>query len=275
MLEMRGGVAIAQYVNDGICKPACNFEIPVSGFAAMTLALDKTLTDKAYRELRDDIVAGRLAAGAKLKLEGLSTDYGVGMSPLREALTRLIGDLLVVSEGQRGFWVAPLSREELDDVSRVRALIETEALQLSIRHGDATWERDVTDAFNALAKIETTLPATADLLDPAVLNDWEARNRAFHTALASASGSPILIRLRERLYQQSERYRRVSLNTSRGWRNVHEEHIAIYEAALARDALKACRMTELHLRRTAEEIRRVFAGLSGKQTEPVAADPAA
>lgn len=233
----------------------------------MTLTADKTLTDKAYRELRDDIVAGRLAAGSKLKLEGLSADYRVGMSPLREALTRLIGDLLVTSEGQRGFWVAPLSRHELDDVSRVRALIETEALQLSIRHGGAEWERGVTASFKALAKIESVLPATAELLDPDVLNDWEARNRAFHVALASASGSPILIKLRDLLYQQSERYRRVSLNASRGWRNVHEEHIAIYEAALARDTLKACRMTELHLRRTVEEIRRVFAGLAGAQRE--------
>ena len=89
---------------------------------------DKTLADRTYRQLRGDIVNGRLAAGSKLKLEGLAQDYEVGMSPLREALARLMGDLLVVSEGQRGFWVAPLSLDELDDVSRVRALIETEAL---------------------------------------------------------------------------------------------------------------------------------------------------
>jgi DNA-binding GntR family transcriptional regulator len=224
--------------------------------------VDKTLTDKAYRELRNDIVSGQLTAGSKLKLEGLSNEYQVGMSPLREALTRLIGDLLVVSEGQRGFWVAPLSLEELDDVSRVRALIETEALQLSIQGGGERWERDVTAAFNDLAAIERDLPHTAELLDPKTLDDWERCNRAFHAALVSASGSPILTKLRDLLYQQSERYRRVSLNTSRGWRNVHDEHIAIYAAAMARNTLKACRMTELHLARTAEEVRRMIAGLA-------------
>jgi DNA-binding GntR family transcriptional regulator len=232
---------------------------------AVTLTVDKTLTDKAYRELRNDIVAGRLTAGSKLKLEGLSNEYQVGMSPLREALTRLIGDLLVVSEGQRGFWVAPLSLEELDDISRVRALIETEALQLSIQHGGAEWERDVTAAFNDLAKIEQDLPHTTELLDPRILDDWERCNRAFHAALVSASGSPILIKLRDLLYQQSERYRRVSLNTSRGWRNVHDEHAAIHEAAIARNTLRACRMTELHLTKTAVEVRRMIAGLTAGQ----------
>ncbi|HEV2513589.1 GntR family transcriptional regulator [Bosea sp. (in: a-proteobacteria)] len=223
---------------------------------------DKTLADRTYRQLRGDIVNGRLAAGSKLKLEGLAQDYEVGMSPLREALARLMGDLLVVSEGQRGFWVAPLSLDELDDVSRVRALIEAEALNAAIRNGDAAWEREVTAAFEALAEIEEHLPHTSEALPPGQIEIWEARNRAFHAALVSAAGSPMLIKLRDLLYQQSERYRRVSLNVSRGWRNVHDEHRAIYDATMQRNALRACRMTELHLSRTAEEVRKAMAALA-------------
>lgn len=219
---------------------------------------DKTLADRTYRQLRGDILNGRLAAGRKLKLEGLAKDYMVGMSPLREALARLIGDLLVVSEGQRGFWVAPLSLEELDDVSRVRALIEIEALNAAIRNGDADWERRVTQAFDALASVEEILPLTSEALPPERLAEWEARNRAFHAALVSAAGSPMLIKLRHLLHQQSERYRRVSLNTSRGWRNVHDEHRAIYDATMQRNALRACRMAEIHIARTTEEVRKAM-----------------
>lgn len=224
--------------------------------------VEKTLASRTYKKLREDIVGGRLAAGSKLKLEGLMEDYGVGMSPLREALSRLMGDLLVVSEGQRGFWVAPLSLEELEDVTRVRTLIENEALDASIRNGDAAWERLVSEAFDALALVEKTLPSSPEPLPSEVLEVWEARNREFHAALVSASGSPILIKLRALLYQQSERYRRVSLNVSRGWRNVHEEHLAIFEAAIERNTLRACRMTELHLRRTAEEVQKAFASIA-------------
>jgi len=225
---------------------------------------DKTLADRTYRQIRGDIVSGRLAAGSKLKLEGLAQDYSVGMSPLREALARLMGDLLVVSEGQRGFWVAPLSLEELDDVSRVRALIETEALNAAIRNGDARWEQEVTRAFEALAAVEENLPHTSEALPPEQLEDWEAHNRAFHAALVSAAGSPMLIKLRDLLYQQSERYRRVSLNVSRGWRNVHDEHCAIYDATMQRNALRACRMVELHLSRTAEEVRKAMSALAAE-----------
>lgn len=188
------------------------------------------------------------------------------MSPLREALARLVGDLLVVTEGQRGFWVAPLSLDELDDVSRVRALIETEALSLAIQAGDDAWEEKIRHAFDALTEAERQLPNGTDPLTSELFEAWEGCNRAFHAALVAGCGSPWLMRLRDMLYQQSERYRRVSLSASRNWRNVHDEHVAIYEAALARNALKACRMTEHHVARTAEAIRRALQGLSADST---------
>ncbi len=228
------------------------------------MASDKgrTLADQTYRQLREDIIGGRHVAGSKLKLEGLMENYAVGMSPLREALARLAGDLLVVSEGQRGYWVAPLSIDEFNDITRVRALIETEAINAAIRNGDEQWEQEVSNAFNALTQIEAKLPSSSEPLAQETLEEWEECNRAFHTALVSAANSPILIRVRDQLYQQSERYRRVSLNTSRGWRNVHDEHQAIYDAVMQRNALRACRMTELHLFKTAEEVRKAVYYLS-------------
>lgn len=230
--------------------------------------MEKTLSSRAYQQLRSDIVNGRLEAGSKLRLEGLAQDYGIGMSPLREALARLMGDLLVVAEGQRGFWVAPLSLEELDDVSRVRALVETEALNMAIQRGDAAWEQKVRVAFDALAEVELNLPNTSDALPPGTFEEWELRNRGFHAALVSAAGSPMLNRLRELLYQQSERYRRVSINFSRGWRHVHDEHRAIFDATMQRNALRACRMIELHLSRTADEVRRAMVKLEDRTSQP-------
>lgn len=217
----------------------------------------RTLARRAYQRLRWDIVHGHLEAGSKLKLEALVQRYGIGMSPLREALARLAGDQLVKTEDQRGFWVAPLSLDELDDISRVRDLIETEALRLSIERGDQAWEADVRDAFAALSEVEregqpqTQFQATVDT--------WEDRNRQFHYALISACGSPWLTKLQDLLYHQAERYRRVSLDTSHGKRFVHDEHEAIFEAAMSRNALRACRLTHDHLRRTYDEVRRAVA----------------
>jgi len=221
----------------------------------------RTLARRAYHRLRRDIVHGQLAAGSKLKLEALVQHYEIGMSPLREALARLVGDQLVKTEDQRGFWVAPLSLDELDDISRVRNLIETEALRLSIERGDAAWEHRLRAAFEALSEVEKDVTELAPQLPQQTLDEWEERNHAFHTTLISACDSPWLIKLQELLYHQAERYRRVSLSASRGKRFVHDEHQAIYEAAMERNALRACRLTHDHLMRTYDEVRKALAAL--------------
>ena len=215
----------------------------------------RTLARQAYHRIRHDIVAGVLVAGSKLKLETLVRQYEIGMSPLREALARLAGDQLVKTEDQRGFWVAPLSLQELDDISRVRTLVETEALRLSIEHGDDAWERTVREAFEALSQVELGLPAMQQPIPQATLDLWEERNHVFHTALIAACGSPWLIKLQELMYHQAERYRRVSLNQSQGRRFVHDEHVAIFESAVSRNAVRACRLTEDHLMRTYDAVR--------------------
>ncbi len=221
----------------------------------------RTLARRAYHRLRRDIVHGQLAAGSKLKLEALVQHYEIGMSPLREALARLVGDQLVKTEDQRGFWVAPLSLDELDDISRVRDLIETEALRLSIERGDAEWERRLRASFDALSEVERDVTELAPDLPQQVLDEWEERNHAFHYTLISACASPWLIKLQELLYHQAERYRRVSLSASRGKRFVHDEHQAIFEAAVDRNALRACRLTHDHLMRTYDEVRKAVAAM--------------
>lgn len=225
----------------------------------------RTLAKRAYQSLRRDIVHGQWPPGSKLKLEALVQHYEIGMSPLREALARLIGDQLVKTEDQRGFWVAALSLEELDDISRVRNLIETEALRLSIERGDAEWEARVRDAYEALSRIENEVIGREGTAPQDLIDSWEERNRQFHYALVSACDSPWLIKLQELLFHQAERYRRVSLSTSRGKRFVQDEHQAIFEATLERNALRACRLTHDHLMRTYDEVRKAVAALGDEQ----------
>lgn len=213
----------------------------------------RTLTEKAYRALRHDIVIGALQPRAKLKLDELCSRYEVGHAPLREALARLVGEFLVVSEGQRGFWVAPLSLEELHSVNRLRALVEVEALQDSIRLGDEAWERDVRAAFTALASVEQNILHRGAVMDSPHADEWEACNERFHSALIAACGSPTYLNIRATLYRRAERYRRVARTFER---DVHEEHVSLFEATVDRNALRACRLTEHHIARRIEGILR-------------------
>jgi len=109
-------------------------------------ATSRTLIERSYERLRDDIVEGRLKPGEKLRVEHLKARYQVGAGTLREAITRLVSDALVVAEGQRGFRVAPMALADLEDLTRLRLHIEIDALRQSIRHGDAAWRAQLQQA---------------------------------------------------------------------------------------------------------------------------------
>jgi GntR family transcriptional regulator, carbon starvation induced regulator len=213
----------------------------------------KTLVESAYWRLRDDIVAGKRPPGSKLRVEHLKKEYDVSGGTLREALTLLVSDALVVSVGQRGFHVAPMSLSDFEDITRTRTLLETEALRLAIAHGDEEWEARVAAAFHLLSRAEAKLKEGG----PGVAEEWEGRNRAFHEALSSACPSNWTRHFIAILYRQSERYRRLALFKSNTGRDVHAEHQALVDAALDRNAELACQVLSEHILMTLRVIKQI------------------
>src|SRR5258708_4069448 len=100
----------------------------------------KTLAVDITHRLRQDIVGCRLKPGEALKFDALRSAFGASFTTLREALTSLSADGLVVAEEQRGFRVAPVTTDDLIDVTHARVLIEIELLKRSIAQGDDDWE---------------------------------------------------------------------------------------------------------------------------------------
>lgn len=211
-----------------------------------------TLASSIYLQMRDDIVAGRLAPGAPLRLKTLQARYGAGMSPIREALSRLASDTFVVGLDHRGFRVAEISRDDLAELTEARVLIECEALRQSIAAGDEAWETGVVAAHYRLGKIDARLREAADEL----LETWEAANQEFHDALAAACRSRWIQRFRQLLHDQSKRYRQLSLLRSVSMRRIQEEHDELREASLARDTERATRLLAAHIRSTTEYVMR-------------------
>ena len=80
----------------------------------------KTLMADVYGRLRRDVLDGELKPGSRLRFEEMKAKYGVGISPLREALTRLAAEKLVILEEHKGFRVAPISAEDLCDILFMR-----------------------------------------------------------------------------------------------------------------------------------------------------------
>ena len=215
---------------------------------------EKTLAERALRLLREDILAGRLAPDARLKVAALQARYGLGISPLREALLRLSSEGLVVAEGQRGFAVAAVSLAELEDLTRARICLETSILAEAIKRGDAEWEAGMVAAYHRLSRT----PQPGDLRDREATALWEQRHRAFHDAIAAGCGSAWLMRLHGQLTGHSERYRRVRLFHStpapKRVRPVDDEHRALMQALLDRDGARAAGLIRQHLEATANAV---------------------
>jgi len=211
-----------------------------------------SLGGRAYSLLRQDIIAGTFAPGLPLRLAQLQAKYDIGFSPLREALTRLTAERLVMAESMRGFRVAPLSREDLRDTMGTRIFIETEALRRSIEFGDYDWEARVVSTLHALGRQLTRNEPD----DPENLEALEERHRDFHFALVSASGSRRLEQIIDSLYLGSVRYRllRPPKGSALPKRNLAAEHGAIAEAAISRNAQLASDLLSAHYRLTQESL---------------------
>ncbi len=214
--------------------------------------------DRAYVRLREDILAGELLPLSKLHISNLRSRYETSVGPIREALSRLSGEGLVNKRGQRGHWVAPVSLEEMRDVTRLRVMLETDALRQSIRQGDLEWEAQIVGAMHRLKSVHGAAWADKKALARAI----EKENREFHMALIARCPSRWQLRFIGTLYDQTARYRRLSvLSEPRQVDPWQKEHRAIMEAALARDADAACESLKMHIEAAAASIASaVFAG---------------
>jgi len=209
----------------------------------------KTVSEQVYRALRSDIVWGKLAPGVPLRSDDLRRTYEVGISPLREALSRLATERLVTSAGQRGFRVAPMDKKSIIDISETRLIIERAALRRSIEYGDVDWETRVVAAHHALSRVPVPSSQGPEA------EKWTSRHRDFHMSLISACDSEWQMYLAQLLFDQAERFRIVRATLSpkaANGRDPAKEHQAIVEAALDRDADRAEAALQKHYQTTTD-----------------------
>jgi DNA-binding GntR family transcriptional regulator len=211
------------------------------------------LVDQAFRRLRRDVLTGALLPGSKLKVDELQAAYGVSSSPLREALNRLSQEGLVHADERRGFRVAPLSIDDLADITHMRLMIDVQALREAMQHGDDAWEAAIVAAWYRLEKVESRLPDGPVALD----EEWEALHRDFHAALLAACPSQRQLASSASLFDQAERYRRFSAR-QRSLRRKSDEHRQLMEVTLRRDIDAAAALLARHIAGTQRNVEAAF-----------------
>lgn len=231
---------------------------PAPGGPAANGSSELPAATVAYNRLRAEILSGPLQPGQRLLPADLRARYGLGLTPIREALTRLASEGLIEAEVHRGARVRAVTLDEFTDLMRTRREIEALCLRSSIENGGADWEAEILRALHLLTR--APLPASPDDRDTA--EAWESCHRAFHHALVSACGSSWLIRFWNELADHSERYRKIRLlnyrNRAADVRDVNAEHRALAEAVIARDADAAVALMNSHLARTEAAVARLL-----------------
>jgi GntR family carbon starvation induced transcriptional regulator len=192
----------------------------------------ETIGDDGYRRIRADIVLGRLPPGQKLKLDRLKESYGVSISTLREILSRLASESLVLAEGRRGFEVAAVSAENLKELAELRLLLEGHAMEASFARADMEWEGRVVAAHHKLAATEHLM--SSNIGEP---DQWKRYDSEFHQAMISNCGSRVLMDAHSAAFDRYFRYQMIALNY-RGDEPARQ-HQALLECALARDIARA------------------------------------
>ena len=220
-----------------------------SQVVALRKEFGKTVAADIAHRMREEILSCRLAPGEPLKFETLRAAFGASFTTLREALMALTADGLVVAEGQRGFHVAPVSSDDLLDITNARVLIEVEAFRKSIALGGDEWEIASMSTLHRLSKLEERIEGR-----PSDDPDWRRAHSQFHHALVSACKSPTLLAMRAQLFDRSERYRSLSASFRPMSRDKSGEHRAIMLAAVGRNADLAVDLIEKHIRNTADNV---------------------
>lgn len=204
-----------------------------------------TLAERAASLLHRAVLTGELKPGAKLRIRDLQEMYGIGATPLREGLSRLVAAGLIQAVGQRGFRVVPASEEDLRDILRVRTLIEVEALRLAITHGDDDWEAGIVAALHRLSRAAATINGGVE-----GVVTFDAVHKGFHSALVAACGSPRLLDLQSTLYDQTYRYRQVMFGVESRRKIAITEHEELANRAIERRTDLACALLAEHLTHT-------------------------
>ena len=201
----------------------------------------ETVSDVVFRQIRQDIISGSLHPGTKIKLEQAKERYAISISSLREILSRLTTENLVTAEGQRGFEVSPVSRQELAELADLRIVLETHAIGLAFASGDLEWEGRIVAAHYKLSAAERKLlKGEVSRTVEWVKNDWE-----FHQAIVSACNSVTLMATLSSVFDRFLRYHMFA-ESFRG-QAVVDDHKLLFDLAIKRDVEGACSVIRKHI----------------------------
>ena len=198
-----------------------------------------------YQSTRAQILDGTYPPGAPLRLNRLAEENEVSLIPVREALRLLESERFVISEINKGARVAPLSMQSLEDLYRVRTLVEVEALRLATDFMDPEF----------INSLDVTITEAVRKLEANEIEKGLILHRAFHDSIYALSGSEWLCHMVEVLWAHSDRYIHLASLQQNFVCSVDDHHHAIIDCLLNKDVEGAAKSLARDLQGTVELLR--------------------
>ncbi|MDE2647591.1 MAG: GntR family transcriptional regulator [Paracoccaceae bacterium] len=206
----------------------------------------------AYSKIREDILASKFPPNHKLKVKELSGLYDIGVIPIREALSRLESEELVTHVGQTGFTVSQISKEDLRSLVETRILIESLALELSIKNFSNKWEEELVLAFHRLQRTDRVVEINGLRT---INRNWITYHHSFHLTLINNSGLPWLNKFCSELLDHSTKYGVfITVEYPNFPRKSAKEHKDLYDCVLAKDSEGSKTLLKQHYHTSIEHI---------------------
>jgi DNA-binding GntR family transcriptional regulator len=178
-----------------------------------------SLTERAYKQLRRDILSCVLQPGSEISEADIADRLSMSKTPVREALSQLRVEGFVKAFPRRGYQIVPLTISGMDELFDVRAIVEAGC-------GDLAAERITDDELDRLA---TLADVSYEVATMASLDRFISANRDFHLAIAGASGNRRLYEMAYKLLDELERFFYLGACTRDVNREVHVDHHRIVE----------------------------------------------
>jgi len=206
-------------------------------FPKTAASASPSLTDWAYREIRQSIITGRVPGGSRLVETALASQMNVSRTPVREALHKLALEGLLYSIPRAGYIVEELSDHDIQDLLTTRTAIE----QIIIR-----WAIEKISA-EEIERLEANLQKTAEALESDSLKTMMDLDAEFHQIIYKAARSKTLFRISQMLSDHTLKFRMACIHIPEIARRAREGHLEIFRALQAKDAKRAEEAVRSHL----------------------------
>ncbi len=216
-----------------------------------------SLSDKAYHTIRRDVLTCRLLPGSLVTESELMERYHTGKSTIRLALTRLSHEKLVVSRPRKGYRIAPVSVQDVEEVFTVRAALEPLAARLAVGKVDI----ELLKSLEAQCRVEVAAPLSTRI------DVFMNANKRFHLTIAEATGNQHLINTLSGLMDEMSRLVALGFNVQRIKPEIKHDHNAMIEAFIEGDAKRVETIARRHIETfQAMTLEKIYTTLSKKGT---------